>query len=319
LISTDRSNEQRTRTGAAPVTLVDEPDARRLLATMTQLERELVELGYTQRLDATERVREALRRLAETRPPMPRAVLERAAAELGGCTTFDRVLVSRVRDDALEPVAIWAGVGTAPLPAPLPAAATLPPSSVEAEVAAHARTLIVEPAQAAVPELAAAVGDRPLVLGAIASGGEVVALVHAGGGRGARPPTELERELVELFAEGLGRVLERAALEQALARHRGELAAASRFLERRLGAASQPSPEPLPPPRAAIAVDGDPLTGRELEVLALLERGQSNRELAQALGIAEGTVKYHVKNILRKLRARSRADAVARHLGTARR
>jgi DNA-binding NarL/FixJ family response regulator len=302
------------------VSLVDEPDARRLLTTMTQLERELVELGYTQRLDATERVREALRRLAETRPPIPRAVLERAAAELGGgCATFDRVLVSRVRDDTLEPVAIWAGVGTAPLPVALPAAATLAPSSVEAEVAAKAQTLIVGPAQAAVPALAAAVGDRPLVLGAVASGGEVVALVHAAGGRGARAPTELDRELVELFAAGLGRVLERAALEQALARHRGELAAAARFLERRLGAASQPSPELLPPPRAAVAVDGDPLTGRELEVLALLERGQTNRELAQALGIAEGTVKYHVKNILRKLRARSRADAVARHLGTARR
>jgi len=58
----------------------------------------------------------------------------------------------------------------------------------------------------------------------------------------------------------------------------------------------------------------DDLTAREREVLVLLAEGRTNRAIAERLRISEGTVKYHVKNVLRKLRARSRADAVARHL-----
>jgi DNA-binding NarL/FixJ family response regulator len=54
------------------------------------------------------------------------------------------------------------------------------------------------------------------------------------------------------------------------------------------------------------------LTARELDVLRLLARGNTNMAIATALVVREGTVKYHVKNILRKLGATSRADAVAR-------
>jgi DNA-binding NarL/FixJ family response regulator len=60
------------------------------------------------------------------------------------------------------------------------------------------------------------------------------------------------------------------------------------------------------------------LTPRELEVLRLLARGLTNLAIANALVVREGTVKYHVKNILRKLGATSRADAVSRFVrGTA--
>jgi DNA-binding NarL/FixJ family response regulator len=48
-------------------------------------------------------------------------------------------------------------------------------------------------------------------------------------------------------------------------------------------------------------------------VLRLMARGQTNRAIARALVVREGTVKYHVKNTLRKLGATSRADAVARY------
>ena len=44
-----------------------------------------------------------------------------------------------------------------------------------------------------------------------------------------------------------------------------------------------------------------------------MARGQTNLAIANALLVREGTVKYHVKNILRKLGATSRADAVARY------
>lgn len=52
------------------------------------------------------------------------------------------------------------------------------------------------------------------------------------------------------------------------------------------------------------------LTDRELEVLRLVAQGHSNREVAEALFIAENTVKNHVRNILEKLHLHSRMEAV---------
>jgi two-component system NarL family response regulator len=53
-------------------------------------------------------------------------------------------------------------------------------------------------------------------------------------------------------------------------------------------------------------------TARELEVLDLLRRGMSNREIGVALGLSENTAKTHVKTLFNKLEAADRAEAVAR-------
>ena len=55
-----------------------------------------------------------------------------------------------------------------------------------------------------------------------------------------------------------------------------------------------------------------PLSDRELDVLRLLADGRSNREIATALFLAEGTVKNHVTNVLAKLGARDRTQAALR-------
>ena len=65
---------------------------------------------------------------------------------------------------------------------------------------------------------------------------------------------------------------------------------------------SPSTPIPLP----------DPLSEREIEVLRLMAQGYSNKDIAVALVIAEGTAKNHVSNILSKLDARDRAHAVTR-------
>ncbi|MEO0560827.1 MAG: response regulator transcription factor, partial [Chloroflexota bacterium] len=59
------------------------------------------------------------------------------------------------------------------------------------------------------------------------------------------------------------------------------------------------------------------LTTRELEVLQLLASGQSNRDIARSLTVSLGTAKTHVHNIMSKLDAANRTEAVAiaRHRG----
>lgn len=71
------------------------------------------------------------------------------------------------------------------------------------------------------------------------------------------------------------------------------------------------------PSAAACAVQHEPvliekLTRRELKILRQLDSGLSNREIAQALFISEGTLKWHLHNVYGKLGARSRAGALAR-------
>jgi len=58
----------------------------------------------------------------------------------------------------------------------------------------------------------------------------------------------------------------------------------------------------------------DPLTERETAVLRLMVTGYSNREIADAIGVSEGTVKNHVSSILSKLGVRDRTRAVLKAL-----
>ena len=79
-------------------------------------------------------------------------------------------------------------------------------------------------------------------------------------------------------------------------------------------------PEPTPaepqPPSAAAQQAETSLTPREQGVLELIALGARDREIAERLVVTESTVKKHVQNILRKLHARNRAEAVARLRGT---
>ena len=73
-------------------------------------------------------------------------------------------------------------------------------------------------------------------------------------------------------------------------------------------AAAQLQPAPLPDPAPAES-RLDVLSQRELDILRGIARGQGNKEIARALGIAETTVKIHVQHILRKLDVSSRVRA----------
>ena len=71
---------------------------------------------------------------------------------------------------------------------------------------------------------------------------------------------------------------------------------------------------PTPPDGFAAAETRPLLTPRELEILACLGEGLSNKAVARRLGISAHTVKFHLEAVFSKLGASSRADAVARGL-----
>src|SRR5205085_10627290 len=69
-----------------------------------------------------------------------------------------------------------------------------------------------------------------------------------------------------------------------------------------MAAASQPAARSIP----------DPLTPREVEILRLVAQGQTNRQIAERLIVAVGTIKIHVEHILGKLGAADRTNAAVR-------
>jgi DNA-binding CsgD family transcriptional regulator len=73
-----------------------------------------------------------------------------------------------------------------------------------------------------------------------------------------------------------------------------------RKAERRQGDRRQAS-------RPAVSDVTAPFTGRERQIVDLLMQGMSNRQIANALGITEGTVKKHLNHVFRKLGVHSRA------------
>ncbi len=87
---------------------------------------------------------------------------------------------------------------------------------------------------------------------------------------------------------------------------------------------AQPSSPTIPPPQSSaftpsISMKGliEPLTEREREILTLVAKGASNRQVAESLYLTEGTVKNHMSSILGKLGVRDRTQAAlkARELG----
>ncbi len=80
--------------------------------------------------------------------------------------------------------------------------------------------------------------------------------------------------------------------------------------DRTFGSVSGDDQQAASGPSGAFAGEGpDQLSQREIDVLRLLARGASNRDIAEKLVLAEGTVKNHVSNILIKLHAANRTQA----------
>jgi DNA-binding CsgD family transcriptional regulator len=166
----------------------------------------------------------------------------------------------------------------------------------------------------------------PLVVGA-----KVIGVLHADRGRAGKLDI-LDRDVLWEFTSELAQAYESASLRRTLRHEREQMRQFLDWLGARSGELtdapirlatvqrpppaplSSPQPSELPVGRDDRAVFEGLLTRRELDVLRLLADGHPNKAIAEALVISDGTVKFHVNSILRKLHVANRAQAVSRYL-----
>jgi DNA-binding NarL/FixJ family response regulator len=121
--------------------------------------------------------------------------------------------------------------------------------------------------------------------------------------------SEAEEDIVEMVAAGASGYVLKDVDPASLARsiqdaHAGHFQlddALTRRVIVRLGSTLKRSRRPL----------AEPLTERETQILRMVVEGMSNKAIASRLGLGEGTIKSHLRNIYRKLQVRTRAEAAA--------
>jgi DNA-binding CsgD family transcriptional regulator len=307
-------------------------------AQATELHRlqiQLVRRRFERRFDALDRVHQALVRLREI--TSPGVMISRAPEELCAASDFDRAVLSRIRDGRLiAESAYFAGDGASQTLEALRALAPrLQHPMIETEVMRRRRATIVLEARLhprVHREMADVMGWESYAAAALVIQGEVVGLLHADRLTSGRQVDALDRDVLWTFALGYAQILEAATLRRTLRRERdqtrrfldwlnarsGQLSDAALDLSAEEGApgvAAATLSEPLlTEGRDDRAVFDGLLTRRELDVLRLVARGRTNGAVAAELVISEGTVKFHVNNILRKLHAGNRAEAASRYL-----
>jgi LuxR family transcriptional regulator, regulator of acetate metabolism len=183
--------------------------------------------------------------------------------------------------------------------------------------------------------MAELMGWRSYAAAPVVVGSQVAGVIHADRGPGA-PLDVLDRDVLWEFATGLAQAYESATLRRVLRDERDQMREFLEWLRVRSsqltdasvtlsagGHAPVAPPAPLPETGGAGAARGGRddrvvfeglLTRRELDVLRLMADGATNRQIADALVISSGTVKFHAGSILRKLHAANRAEAVTRYL-----
>jgi DNA-binding CsgD family transcriptional regulator len=159
--------------------------------------------------------------------------------------------------------------------------------------------------------------------------GRVIGFLHADYYPSGRAVDRVDCDILWAFAEGFGRIYERTVLLERLNAQRDHVRDTLRTAETimdklargELELARREDERSMASSATALALAGERssmdelLTPREREVLSLIVVGQSNSAIAARLVISEGTVKSHVKQILRKIGAVNRSEAIARYLG----
>lgn len=283
-----------------------------------------------ERLAMWEQVHSALCRLDEIGPVSE--LVHRSAAEAGLAADLERVVLSRTDDGRLMATSVYlrgdADGAAAILDRLRAAPAPLDYPLLEAELLRKRRSVLVTEADSPRAAFAPVLDWRAFVATPVTLEGRVIGFLHGDRPGSGRPLDSLVQTSLELFARGFAQLFERAVLRRRLLAQWQEVSKLASWAEARtselgarqidLSAAFEPAAveagEPGSRPAGVRHGTGSPLSPRELDVLEEMARGRTNAGIAHALVISEGTVKFHVKNILRKLQAANRSEATARYL-----
>jgi LuxR family transcriptional regulator, regulator of acetate metabolism len=290
---------------------------------------------YDTRFQALAAVRQAIDELRSITSPA--SMLGQAPAALCSRSKLDRVVLSLTEEGRMvAEAAHFTGdrSGAADVVAKLRAAPiALEHPLIETELLRRRRATIVDDAQVhprVDRRLVELMGWTSYALAPLVVGPHVIGMLHADRGPGQRLDV-LDRDVLWEFTSLLAQAYESASLRRALRHEREQL---REFLDwlgarsgeltdapLRLATMQRPPRRSAAPPVVPVGVGRDDrvvfeglLTRRELDVLRLLADGNSNKAIAEALVISDGTVKFHVNSILRKLRVANRAEAVSRYL-----
>jgi len=252
---------------------------------------------------------------------------------------FDRTMISRVQDSEWVVERFYSAVDPEGAERITQSARSanerLGPNVIELEMVRRRVALLV-PDVSREPRvnsrLAAMTHSSSYVAAPIAPAGEVVGFLHADR-LSEQSVTAFDREVLALFAQEFGRLVSAAKMRERFERLRTTVEqlrsslggiVSSNCLDGPFGllpeeqdaeVMAMPGPQPMTARGIAAAPEIDRLLSeREREVLRLMALGETNGRIASRLVITEGTVKSHVRHILRKLNAANRAEAVCRWL-----
>jgi DNA-binding CsgD family transcriptional regulator len=199
-------------------------------------------------------------------------------------------------------------------------------STAEDDARRHLKPVIVDPDTdpTATPVPLVGLTSSYVVVPLTGSTG-VFGLVHADHHPRARHVDDIDRDALWLLADGFSTLYERAVLRERLRGQHTRLrhalddldAGATSVVNADIGLERDRPPKghPAARPADATVLAAARLTRREQDVAELVARGYGNAAIARDLVIVEGTVKTHVKAVMRKLGAASRAEAIAIILG----
>ena len=308
-------------------------DVTRLALRGAQLQADLREHEFRRRKSALVGVESALGRLRCMNSPDE--LVRNVCPELVRSCGFGRAMLSRVVDMTWMPwMAHFAHREIRESDEQWMESTRIPLRSMflEQELLETGRAAFVVDAstdERTIKDFVESVGVGSYAVAPIVPAGRVIGLLHADFYPSKRVVDAVDCHILGAFADGLGRIYERAVLLERLQRERDHVRETLKAAETIMDNLARAEIELVrhaderssANAATTLALANEPtafdelLTAREREVINLLVTGQTNSAIAERLVISEGTVKSHVKQILRKLGAVNRSEVIARYLG----
>lgn len=297
---------------------------------LASLERELIEDGAQRRTFALLQVQEGLSKLRVVDDVA--TIVDRAPRQLVESCGFDRAVLFRVHEGRMVMESAYFGDDREGADKMVAFAQSVAPPLnhmlLETEMIRRHAPAIVRDARND-PRVNRPIVDFSMTHSYVAAPvmptGKVIGFLHADRLYSGRLVDEIDRDTVWAFAEGFGYAYERTVLLERMRRQHAEVRRALKIADDAARAVQDadldlrkiepversPAAQSLAEVQTRVLAI---LTRREVEVLRLMAAGRTNQQIADELVISAGTVKSHVKRVLRKLHATNRAEAASSYV-----